>query len=66
MTPIRPANQPVSPEPVPVPDAAARPSAGNPVRVGIIGYGYWGPNIARNFSGLENCHLVAVCDKSTA
>ena len=36
------------------------------VRVGVIGYGYWGPNIVRNFHGLENADLVAVCDKSPA
>jgi predicted dehydrogenase len=35
------------------------------VRVGVVGYGYWGPNIVRNLSSLENCQLVAVCDKST-
>jgi len=34
------------------------------VRVGIIGYGYWGPNIVRNFHSLEKCEVVAVCDKS--
>ncbi len=36
------------------------------VRVGVIGYGYWGPNIVRNFHGLENCTVAAVCDKSPA
>jgi predicted dehydrogenase len=36
------------------------------VRVGVIGYGYWGPNIVRNLHGLDNCELVSVCDKSTA
>jgi predicted dehydrogenase len=36
------------------------------VRVGVIGYGYWGPNIVRNFHGLDSCHVVAVCDKSVA
>jgi len=36
------------------------------VRVGVIGYGYWGPNIVRNFQGLEDCALVAVCDKNPA
>ena len=36
------------------------------VRVGVIGYGYWGPNIVRNFHGLENCQVVAVCDKKPA
>jgi predicted dehydrogenase len=34
------------------------------VRVGVIGYGYWGPNIVRNFHGLDACEVVAVCDKS--
>src|SRR5262245_55137184 len=35
------------------------------VRVGVIGYGYWGPNIVRNLHGLDACEVVAVCDKST-
>jgi predicted dehydrogenase len=34
------------------------------IRVGVIGYGYWGPNIVRNFTGLEKCELAAVCDKN--
>lgn len=34
------------------------------VRVGVIGYGYWGPNVVRNLHGLEDCQVVAVCDKS--
>jgi len=36
------------------------------VRVGVIGYGYWGPNIVRNFHSLENAEVVAVCDRSQA
>ena len=36
------------------------------IRVGVIGYGYWGPVVARNFSGAEDCQLVAVCDKNPA
>src|ERR1051325_3900184 len=36
------------------------------VRVGVIGYGYWGPNIVRNLSALDNCDLAVVCDKSQA
>jgi predicted dehydrogenase len=47
----------------PVATAESRPGA-SVVRVGVIGYGYWGPNIVRNFAGLENAHLVAICDKS--
>jgi predicted dehydrogenase len=41
-------------------------SGADVVRVGVIGYGYWGPNIVRNLSSLENCDLVAVCDKNPA
>lgn len=33
-----------------------------PVAVGIAGYGYWGPNLARNFQSLPGAELVAVCD----
>jgi predicted dehydrogenase len=35
------------------------------IRVGVIGYGYWGPNIVRNFSAVEQSRVVAVCDKSS-
>ena len=34
--------------------------------VGVVGCGYWGPNLIRNFKGLPNCHLRAVCDVSQA
>jgi predicted dehydrogenase len=34
--------------------------------MGVIGYGYWGPNIVRNLHGLDKCHVAAVCDKSQA
>lgn len=33
-----------------------------PVSVGIAGYGYWGPNLARNFHRLPDARLSAVCD----
>jgi len=36
------------------------------VNIGVIGYGYWGPNIVRNFSGLPDCKVIAVCDQSSA
>jgi predicted dehydrogenase len=36
------------------------------VRVGVVGYGYWGPNIARNLHSLENCEVKVICDKSQA
>ncbi len=35
------------------------------IRVGVVGYGYWGPRIARNFQGLNGCELSAICDKSS-
>jgi predicted dehydrogenase len=38
----------------------------NILRVGVIGYGYWGPNIVRNVTSLEKCQLVAVCDQNPA
>ncbi len=34
------------------------------LRVGVIGYGYWGPNIVRNFHAQDQSRVVAVCDKS--
>ncbi len=33
-----------------------------PTRVGLIGYGYWGPNLARNFHQLPESVLAAVAD----
>ncbi len=37
-----------------------------PVPVGIVGYGYWGPNLARNFQSLADARLAAVCDSDCA
>ena len=34
------------------------------IRVGLIGYGYWGPNIVRNLCNLDGCQVVAVCDQN--
>ena len=36
------------------------------VKFGVVGYGYWGPNVVRNLDRLEEAELVAVCDKSPA
>ena len=35
------------------------------ITVGIIGCGYWGPLLVRNFKGLADCQLKAVCDVNT-
>lgn len=32
-------------------------------RIGLIGYGYWGPRVARNFHDLDDCELAVICDK---
>jgi len=32
------------------------------VNIGLAGFGYWGPNLARNFNSLENCRLASVCE----
>ena len=34
------------------------------IRTAVIGYGYWGPRIVRNFSAAKDCKVVAICDKS--
>lgn len=34
--------------------------------VGVVGCGYWGPNLIRNFRSLPNCRLKAMCDISEA
>jgi len=32
------------------------------IAVGVLGFGYWGPLLVRNFKGLPSCRLKAVCD----
>src|SRR6266540_6022788 len=34
------------------------------LRIGVVGYGYWGPNIVRNFVAAERTSVVSVCDVS--
>lgn len=34
----------------------------NRVKVGVIGYGYWGPNLVRNFVELSDSEVIAVAD----
>jgi predicted dehydrogenase len=36
------------------------------INVGIIGYGYWGPNLVRNFSEAPESRIVAVSDRRPA
>lgn len=34
----------------------------NTINVGLVGFGYWGPNLARNFSIVPGCQLKYICD----
>ena len=34
------------------------------VSVGLIGYGYWGPNMARNIQENNNMKLSIICDSN--
>jgi len=36
----------------------------NQTNVGVVGCGYWGPNLIRNFRGLPNCRMKTMCDVS--
>lgn len=33
------------------------------IGIGVIGYGYWGPNLVRNFSQVPDARVLAVCDQ---
>jgi predicted dehydrogenase len=39
-------------------------AAADPVRVGVVGLGYWGPNLARNLAAIPGCELTWLCDAS--
>lgn len=34
------------------------------IRVAVVGFGYWGPNLVRNFFGRNDCVVVAIVDSS--
>jgi predicted dehydrogenase len=33
------------------------------IKIGIVGFGYWGPNLVRNFSMQNDCIVKAIADK---
>jgi predicted dehydrogenase len=37
-----------------------------PIGIGVIGYGYWGPNLVRNFATGESSCVISVADLSAA
>jgi len=49
-------------EPTPAPRALGRDRVG----VAVVGYGYWGPNLARTVSVSDAAELTAVCDLDEA
>lgn len=40
-----------------------RCKAGEMIRVGLIGLGYWGPNLARVLNQTQTCKFTACCDR---
>lgn len=44
-------------------DGSAR-SRADVVRMGVIGYGYWGPNIVRNLEALDRSEVISICDRN--
>ncbi len=36
------------------------------LRIGVIGYGYWGPNIVRNFNAIDGATVISLCDLNEA
>ena len=36
------------------------------INIGVVGYGYWGPNLVRNFSELDSARMHSVADLSQA
>ncbi len=36
----------------------------SPTKIGVVGCGYWGPNLIRNFRSLHDCSMKVMCDVS--
>ena len=32
------------------------------INIGLIGFGYWGPNLAKNIHSNQNLKLHSICD----
>ena len=48
-----------------IPIEKAPGSGSDVLRMGVIGYGYWGPNVVRNLHAVDATHVEAVCDMNT-
>lgn len=40
--------------------------SGAPIRVAVLGYGYWGPNIVRTLQALPGAEVAVCCDANPA
>lgn len=40
----------------------SHPSSSHAHGIGVIGYGYWGPNLVRNFANTEGAQVISVSD----
>ena len=38
----------------------------NPIKIGVVGCGYWGPNLIRNFRSLPDCQMQFMCEAHAA
>lgn len=52
--------------PLPGSDEDGEDPVSDKVRVGVVGLGYWGPNLARNFDRLPDAELAYCCDLDEA
>jgi predicted dehydrogenase len=34
------------------------------INISVVGYGYWGPNIVRNFNSIKDARVISVCDNN--
>ena len=41
----------------------AQPIPSTAIRFGVVGYGYWGPNIVRNLRSLPGAYVASLCDQ---
>jgi predicted dehydrogenase len=57
-------SEPQAPSGQHVKSGSATPETAPTVKVGVVGLGYWGPNLARNFAAIEGCELSWLCDAS--
>jgi predicted dehydrogenase len=43
-------------------DLRVHPAVTEPLSVGVVGLGYWGPNLARNFAAIPGAEVRYLCD----